>query len=99
MGLDDLIEDARGNRYPVGEVSSRMKPSSIGLSRFGWAWIIAHYPEAAGMIARNTSEEGAKLVINIIDDLLEDEVHGLQVRESSKEEFKRIREGIIDRKL
>jgi hypothetical protein len=99
MGLDDLIEENSDDRYLVGSVSSRMKPENIGLGRFGWTWIIAHQPEAATLIARNTSSEGAKIVVSIIDDLLQDEVHGLEIRETSKSRYRRIREKIIDKRL
>lgn len=99
MGLDDLIDENTEDRYPVGSVSSRMNPQSLSLNRFGWTWVIAHNPDDASLIARNTTAEGAKLVISIIDDLLEDEINGLKIRDVTKEEFKRIRENIIEKKL
>lgn len=99
MGLDDLIDENSEGRYKEGNVSSRMDPETLSLDRFGWTWIIAHQPEAATTIARKTSQEGAKLVISIIDDLLEDDVPGLEVRDSSKESYRKIRQNIIDRKL
>lgn len=94
MGLNDLVDQPE---YPVGSVSSRMKPKNVEANEEFWETIAVHHPHMLHFAADyNTKRSQIKLFIELLDRVIQNEVSGIKASDSQKREAENVREDLVD---
>lgn len=93
MGLKDLYDEPE---YPVGSVSSRMKPKNISMPEEWWRSMAIHNPWMFDWYARDMNREQVKLFVELLDDVIEDRMEGEKIADQQKEQAEEVRESLVE---
>lgn len=95
MGLEEALGEIVSSVDSVDE--PEIDPEDVGTSREDWKFAIAHCPEFAARVAYNGGEEEAKMMVDLIDDVLKNGHSEFRVNSKMEEHMETARESIVEK--
>lgn len=93
MGLDDVAKD---EALKVGNVKSNISAESISQSEEWWQTLAIHYSDMVYYSADALSESEVKKLIELLDNVIQDDIHGVNVGDNEKRSARRAREHLVE---
>jgi len=93
MALDDFSTDGDSGGVSL---KTRKRLDNVTFDEQTWTNLVASHPFMASMIAKNTSNAGAKAIAKKLKEGIDNELRGHNVGDQSREEMRKAREEIIE---